>query len=84
MNKEPGWITVAAGKDDYQKSLGCGMCVEIKGDGTSSLGGDTGSDIPIKGPFKATVIDLCGGCNQGDILSMKYEKREQQQTNKQA
>lgn len=50
---------VAAGKDDYQKSLGCGMCVEItvnEEETSPSTGGPT---------HKAYVGDLCGACQQG-------------------
>ena len=59
MSSQPGWIRVAAGADDFQKSLGCGMCLEIEGLG--------------KGITKAFVHDLCGGCHgQGDFhMSIK-------------
>ncbi|KAL9952114.1 hypothetical protein ACROYT_G039321 [Oculina patagonica] len=59
MSSQPGWIRVAAGRDDFQKSLGCGMCVEITGSGQGS-----GSD-PVTGVIKAIVHDLCGGCGKG-------------------
>jgi hypothetical protein len=69
VNSQQDWIMVAAGQYDYQKSVGCGMCIEVKGDGTPSTP-NGGNDIPIKGPYKATVIDLCGDCNQGDTFNL--------------
>ncbi|XP_078351253.1 uncharacterized protein LOC144635992 [Oculina patagonica] len=63
LNKQPGWIMVAAGKDDYQKSLGCGMCIEITANGEQTLP-STGGPTPMKGTYKAYVGDLCGGCKQ--------------------
>lgn len=57
-------MLVAAGKGDFQESLGCGMCIEIKANGeqaTAASGGPT----PMKGTYKATIWDLCGGCKQG-------------------
>ena len=54
----------AAGKDDYQKSLGCGMCIEITANGEQTSP-STGGPTPMKGIYKAYVGDLCGGCNQG-------------------
>lgn len=55
---------VAAGKDDYQKSLGCGMCIEIMANGEQTSP-STGGPTPMKGTYKASVGDLCGGCKQG-------------------
>ncbi|XP_068683269.1 uncharacterized protein [Montipora foliosa] len=62
-----GWIKVAAGDGEFQKSLGCGMCVEIKGDGILA---DLSSrakipKTPIIGPIYAIVIDRCGNCQKG-------------------
>lgn len=59
MANQPGWIRVAAGKHDFQNSLGCGMCVEITGSGKGS------GVSPVTGTFKAIVHDLCGGCKKG-------------------
>ncbi|XP_048586289.1 uncharacterized protein LOC5509740 [Nematostella vectensis] len=61
LASQPGWIRVAAGYEDFQGSLGCGMCLEIKGSGKGS-----GSD-PVTGTLKGVVHDLCGGCKQGDL-----------------
>jgi len=69
MSSQPGWIRVAAGRDDFQKSLGCGMCVQITGSGKGS-----GLD-PVIGVTKAIVHDLCGGCGKGD-----YNQRSQSVT----
>ena len=65
MSSQNGWIRVAAGPDDFQKSLGCGMCVEITGSGKGS-----GSD-PVTGVTKAIIHDFCGGCGKGDFLVSK-------------
>ncbi|KAK3715031.1 hypothetical protein QZH41_002675 [Actinostola sp. cb2023] len=64
INRAPGWINVAASKDDFLKSVGCGMCIEIQGDGTPVTDATVGT--PVKGPLKATIVDICGGCKQGD------------------
>ena len=69
MSSQSGWIRVAAGPDDFQNSLGCGMCVQITGSGKGS-----GSD-PVTGVTKAIVHDSCGGCGKGD-----YNQRSQSVT----
>ena len=56
---EKKWITVAAGPQNYKKSLGCGMCLKIKGDGVGSGGS------PIKGEYLAVVNNLCPECSEG-------------------
>ena len=57
MATQKGWIRVAAAYANYQKSLGCGMCLEITG-----MGSGSGND-PIVGKRKAVIVDLCaGGC----------------------
>ncbi|KAJ7358919.1 hypothetical protein OS493_020760 [Desmophyllum pertusum] len=62
-----GWIKVAAGDGEFQKSLGCGMCVEIKGQGILAELAEKGTipKTPIIGPIFAFVIDRCGNCKQG-------------------
>ena len=64
LNSQPGWIMVAAGQYDYQKSVGCGMCIEITANGEQTSP-ETGGPTPMKGTYKAYIVDLCGGCNQG-------------------
>ncbi|XP_048585817.1 uncharacterized protein LOC5500460 isoform X1 [Nematostella vectensis] len=64
LNSEPGWVVVAAGKEEYLKSLGCGMCVEIMVSG-QAVSTAHGSEPPMNGSLKATIVDLCGGCQQG-------------------
>ena len=66
-----GWLKVAAGDGGFQKSLGCGMCVEIKGQGILADLARRGkiSKTPIIGPIYAVVIDRCGNCNQGMQLT---------------
>ncbi|KAJ7323483.1 hypothetical protein OS493_031408 [Desmophyllum pertusum] len=56
------WIRVAAGPETYQKSLGCGMCLEITAEGVGS-----GND-PIVGKIKAVIVDECaGGCGKNGL-----------------
>ncbi|XP_067042417.1 uncharacterized protein [Acropora muricata] len=59
MASQKGWIRVAAGQYDFLKSLGCGMCVEIRGSGKGS------GLTPVTGVKKAIVHDLCGACEKG-------------------
>ena len=66
LNKQPDWIMVAAGEDDYQKSLGCGMCIEIKANGEQTSP-STGGPTPMKGTYKAYIGDWCGSCKQGRL-----------------
>ena len=61
MASQKGWIRVAAGQYDFLKSLGCGMCVEIRGSGKGS------GLTPVTGVKKAIVHDLCGACEKGEI-----------------
>ncbi|KAL9952159.1 hypothetical protein ACROYT_G039372 [Oculina patagonica] len=59
MATQEGWILVAAGPATYQQSLGCGMCLEITGNGEGS------GNNPIVGKTKAVVVDQCAaGCGQ--------------------
>jgi len=62
-----GWIKVAAGDGEFQKTLGCGMCVEIEGQGILAELAGRGKipKTPIIGPVYAVVIDRCGNCKQG-------------------
>ena len=77
VNSQPGWIMVAAGQYDYQKSVGCGMCIEITANGEQTSP-ETGGPTPMKGTYKAYIVDLCGGCNQGLFFScMKQYLKEQ-------
>ena len=77
VNSQPGWIMVAAGQYDYQKSVGCGMCIEITANGEQTSP-ETGGPTPMKGTYKAYIVDLCGGCNQGLFVScMKQYPKEQ-------
>ena len=71
VNSQPGWIMVAAGQYDYQKSVGCGMCIEITANGEQTSP-ETGGPTPMKGTYKANIVDLCGGCNQG-LFFLLYE-----------
>lgn len=51
LANQPDWVKIAVGKDDFQGSMGCGMCVEISGIGSE--------------PIKGMVYDLCKDCKQG-------------------
>ncbi|CAH3193360.1 unnamed protein product, partial [Porites evermanni] len=75
VNSQPGWIMVAAGQYDYQKSVGCGMCIEITANGEQTSP-ETGGPTPMKGTYKAYIVDLCGGCNQAgfDLYISGYGK----------
>lgn len=66
LNKQPDWIMVAAGEDDYQQSLGCGMCIEITANGEQT-DPSTGGPTPMNGTYKAYIGDLCGGCKHGGL-----------------
>lgn len=61
---QKGWIKVAAGAPDFQKSLGCGMCLKIEASGKPVAKGDT----PLKGTYYAVINDLCGACGQGSMV----------------
>ena len=65
MATQPGWIRVAAGPTTFQQSLGCGMCLEVRGKGSGS------GNNPIVGKKKAVVVDHCaGGCGSSKISHM--------------
>ena len=83
VNSQPGWIMVAAGQYDYQKSVGCGMCIEITANGEQTSP-ETGGPTPMKGTYKAYIVDLCGGCNQGLFISCTkpYPKEQSLHTSK--
>ena len=58
---QKGWIKVAAGAPDFQKSLGCGTCLKIEASGKPVAKGNK----PLKGTYYAVINDLCGACGQG-------------------
>ncbi|XP_068731175.1 uncharacterized protein [Montipora capricornis] len=62
MVTQPGWIGVAAGPEIFQRSLGCGMCLEIEGSGYGS------GNNPIVGKKKAVIVDYCAsGCGENGL-----------------
>ncbi|XP_029211694.2 uncharacterized protein LOC114975679 [Acropora millepora] len=62
MATQPGWILVAAGPKTFQKSLGCGMCLEIQGSGQGS------GNNPILGKRRAVIVDYCAaGCGNNGM-----------------
>ena len=69
-----GWIKVAAGDGEFQKSLGCGMCVEITGQGILADLTEKRRipKTPIIGPIYAFVIDRCGNCKQGESNELLF------------
>jgi len=56
MATQQNWIVVAAGPNAFQQSLGCGMCLEINGNGVGS------GQNPIRGKRNAVIVDLCPEC----------------------
>ena len=67
--KTPGMLKVAASKDDFQSSLGCGVCLMINGSGTPAAA-DLAGAPPVKGTLNAIVVDQDDTISQG-ILSHK-------------
>ena len=50
--------------------MGCGMCIEITGDGTPLESSTVGT--PFKGTLKAVIVDICGSCKQGNIFTLHF------------
>ena len=60
----PGMIPVAASKDDFQSSLGCGVCLQIEGSGKAAAADLEGSP-PVEGTLKGIVVDQDDSISQG-------------------
>ncbi len=63
---QKNWIKVAAGEENFQKSLGCGACLKVEASG-KPVGGK--GNKPLKGTYYAVIVDLCGACGKGKIFS---------------
>ena len=60
----PGMIPVAASKDDFQSSLGCGVCLKIEGSAKAAAADLEGSP-PVEGTLKGIVVDQDDSISQG-------------------
>jgi len=69
MATQQNWIVVAAGPNAFQQSLGCGMCLEINGNGVGS------GQNPIRGKRNAVIVDLCPECGNGIDLYVRGDGR---------
>lgn len=69
-NMYSGMVPVAINDAQYSGSLACGACLEVEGSGRG-LGA-----TPIRGKFKAFVMDRCPECKFGDLdLSVSGDGR---------
>lgn len=64
VTNTPGILLVAASKDDFQASLGCGACVKILGSGKPAAADLDGSP-PVQGSLKGIIVDQDDSLNQG-------------------
>lgn len=64
VTKTPGIVHVAASKDDFQASLGCGVCLKIVGSGKPAAADLAGSP-PVEGDLKGIIVDQDDSLNQG-------------------
>ena len=55
---------MAASKDDFQSSLGCGVCLEVTGSGIPAAA-DLDGAPPVKGTLNAIVVDQDDTLSQG-------------------
>ena len=66
VTNAPGIIHVAASKDDFQASLGCGVCLKIMGSGKPAAA-DLDGAPPVKGTLKGIVVDQDDSLSQGKL-----------------
>lgn len=66
VTNTPGIVHVAASKDDFQSSLGCGVCLKITGSGKPAAA-DLDGTPPVKGTLKAIVVDEDDSLSQGQF-----------------
>lgn len=64
VTNTPGILHVAASKDDFQSSLGCGTCLKIIGSGKPAAADLDGSP-PVQGTLKGIIVDQDDSLNQG-------------------
>lgn len=65
--KKPGIIPVAASRDDFQSSLGCGVCLKITGSGKPAAA-DLDGAPPVEGTLSGIVVDQDDSLNQGNVF----------------
>ncbi|XP_078351272.1 uncharacterized protein LOC144636011 [Oculina patagonica] len=66
VTNTPGILHVAASKDDFQSSLGCGACIKIIGSGKPAAADLDGSP-PVQGALKGIIVDQDDSLSQGDL-----------------
>ena len=71
VTNTPGIIHVAASKDDFQGSLGCGACLKIIGSGKPAAADLDGSP-PVQGSLKGIIVDQDDSLNQGAERLLLY------------
>lgn len=57
-------VSVAASNDDFQSSLGCGVCLKISGNGKPATA-DLDGAPPVKGILNGIVVDQDDTLSQG-------------------
>lgn len=77
VTNTPGILHVAASKDDFQASLGCGTCITIHGSGKPAAADLDGSP-PVKGTLKGIIVDQDDSLNQGisfffNCVQLRYD-----------
>ena len=71
VTNTPGILLVAASKDDFQASLGCGACVKILGSGKPAAADLDGSP-PVQGTLKGIIVDQDDSLNQGIDFAVTF------------
>ncbi|XP_068730600.1 titin homolog [Montipora capricornis] len=66
ITNSPGMIPVAASKEDFQSSLGCGVCLKIHGSGKAAAPDLEGAP-PVDGTLDGIVVDQDDSISQGDL-----------------
>ena len=69
VNNAPGMVSVAASNDDFQSSLGCGVCLKISGSGKPATA-DLDGAPPVKGILNGIVVDQDNTLNQGTVITL--------------
>lgn len=79
VTNTPGILLVAASRDDFQASLGCGACVKILGSGKPAAADLDGSP-PVQGTLKGIIVDQDDSLNQGiDCVHFRRRSYAKQQ-----
>ena len=64
VSNTQGMVSVAASNDDFQSSLGCGVCLKISGNG-KPVTADLDGAPPVKGILNGIVVDQDDTLSQG-------------------